>query len=482
MKIVCASCRAKYAIADEKIIGRKVKTSCKRCGHVFTIDGTQEQRESPPSAAFDQPLSQTFWTILAQDNSQQTLSTQQVVQYFRSGLISQDTYCWKDGLPEWLPLHNIPELVQACSDVIPPSYEAPASPAAHPPSPPPDNLTYGQAYLSPSSSETGKKTDSLSTQHPLIGKGPTSLPPLAALKMTGRRNDNSVLFSLSALTKASQASPQSAREQSSFDPFYTNSASGGVRIVNAPRNHKENYQPPATNPPIPTSILFEQLPPAIFPEYEATQEKSKGRKRRLMVMLAALLVLVGLGLALIFSSLGRSLSSSSTSPEPPHSNPSKHPTELPKPFTSQGESSSEPAKKAQATAEQISDQEHAAPPTSSPSPEQTITVEERHGKGGGGDAKGNAHEGTGFNRQAAAIALAEIATSANECKKQEGPSGEGHIKIVFNPKGIATSVHLDSPPFAGTAVGRCIANKFKAAHVPPFAEGSVIVGKTFSIP
>jgi hypothetical protein len=43
------------------------------------------------------------------------------------------------------------------------------------------------------------------------------------------------------------------------------------------------------------------------------------------------------------------------------------------------------------------------------------------------------------------------------------------------------SAVVDQPPYAGTAVGGCVAGKFRSAHVPPFAGGNMPVGKRFSI-
>jgi len=37
MKFLCPSCKAKYQIADEKVIGRSVKMKCRQCGHIIEI-------------------------------------------------------------------------------------------------------------------------------------------------------------------------------------------------------------------------------------------------------------------------------------------------------------------------------------------------------------------------------------------------------------------------------------------------------------
>ena len=55
------------------------------------------------------------------------------------------------------------------------------------------------------------------------------------------------------------------------------------------------------------------------------------------------------------------------------------------------------------------------------------------------------------------------------------------MSITFAPNGSVSNVTADQPPFAGTAVGGCVAAKFRAARVPAFSGGSVKVGKSFSI-
>jgi hypothetical protein len=84
-----------------------------------------------------------------------------------------------------------------------------------------------------------------------------------------------------------------------------------------------------------------------------------------------------------------------------------------------------------------------------------------------------------FDRGAASAALGGVAVQS--CKKPDGPTGSGHVKITFAPNGTVSSAVVDSGPFPGTAVGGCIAGKFRGAHVPPFSGGPVSVGKSFAI-
>ena len=65
----------------------------------------------------------------------------------------------------------------------------------------------------------------------------------------------------------------------------------------------------------------------------------------------------------------------------------------------------------------------------------------RRPPGGGGE----------FNRGAATSALGAAAGAAHRCAKPDGPTGSGRVKVTFAPSGHVTSATIDGPPFAGTA-------------------------------
>lgn len=84
-----------------------------------------------------------------------------------------------------------------------------------------------------------------------------------------------------------------------------------------------------------------------------------------------------------------------------------------------------------------------------------------------------------FDRGAAAGALGAVNLAS--CKKADGPTGSGHVKVTFESNGAVSKVDVDQPPFAGTAVGGCVAGKFRGAKIPAFSGGSMTVGKSFSL-
>jgi hypothetical protein len=104
-------------------------------------------------------------------------------------------------------------------------------------------------------------------------------------------------------------------------------------------------------------------------------------------------------------------------------------------------------------------------------------------KSAGADAPSPAAAAQGssapFDRGAASAALGSVNVAG--CKKSDGPTGAGHVRITFAPNGTVQSAVVDQPPFAGTSVGGCVAGKFRSAHIPPFAGSPVGVGKGFTI-
>lgn len=87
--------------------------------------------------------------------------------------------------------------------------------------------------------------------------------------------------------------------------------------------------------------------------------------------------------------------------------------------------------------------------------------------------------GPAFDRNAAFDAVAAVKLSS--CKRSEGPTGNGHMKITFETTGTVSSVDIDTPPFAGTAVGSCIAGKYQGVKIPAFAGRPVVTGKGFTL-
>jgi len=81
-----------------------------------------------------------------------------------------------------------------------------------------------------------------------------------------------------------------------------------------------------------------------------------------------------------------------------------------------------------------------------------------------------------------AVATMRLAASfAEDCNAVEGPRGTGNADVVFGGDGHVASVTL-SAPFQGTAVGECVANKFRRVVLPAFEHGPKKTSKSFQVP
>jgi hypothetical protein len=83
-----------------------------------------------------------------------------------------------------------------------------------------------------------------------------------------------------------------------------------------------------------------------------------------------------------------------------------------------------------------------------------------------------------FDRGGAAAALGGV--NVGSCKTAGGPVGAGHVSLTFSPDGSVSSAVVDRPPYAGTPMGTCISNLFRAVHVRPFTGQAVRMGKVFT--
>jgi hypothetical protein len=85
-----------------------------------------------------------------------------------------------------------------------------------------------------------------------------------------------------------------------------------------------------------------------------------------------------------------------------------------------------------------------------------------------------------FDPAAAKEALAGATANVPSCKEMGGPTGNGRVSITFAPSGRPTSVAVTGD-LAGTTVGSCIARLYRAVRVPAFSGDSVTVAKGFTV-
>jgi predicted Zn finger-like uncharacterized protein len=122
MKITCQACQAKYTIADEKVAGKVVKIRCKKCGATIVVNGNDASAGSsqPPElggAADDAAHGHTHdrWSVHVNEGDERTMAETEIVAAYVAGVVSDDTFCWKEGMADWLPVVEIAGLHAACT-------------------------------------------------------------------------------------------------------------------------------------------------------------------------------------------------------------------------------------------------------------------------------------------------------------------------------------------------------------------------------
>jgi predicted Zn finger-like uncharacterized protein len=133
MKIVCDACQAKYSIADEKVQGKAFKIRCKKCGHIIVV----RQGADKPAAAADKPAAtadqQGVWYIVVEGEQVGPLAEADIAGRLSRGEINPDTLIWKDGLADWVKISTVPELSDAAAAAQPAAASAEAPGETTPP-------------------------------------------------------------------------------------------------------------------------------------------------------------------------------------------------------------------------------------------------------------------------------------------------------------------------------------------------------------
>jgi predicted Zn finger-like uncharacterized protein len=509
MKITCHSCQSKYTIADDKVVGKVVKIRCKKCAAAMVVNGTDGSSDAapPPSTADSRVES---WTVNVSETDQRTMTKAEVVEAFRAGTIDAETFCWKEGMGEWLALRQIETLYEACfgPEKIAAAPQAPAKRreiAAHlgvEPAPASFGTT-GAAQGAASARLAGGRAPTADLFGGFaraggeddIPAGPAPKMPDAddAHALTGARNETSVLFSLSALT-GTPSTPPSTSEASGLIDIRQLSARNSSDD-DAKKSRIEDimnlsgggaFSPTLVAPVLTAPILDDYSADAVAGDANA----SRAQKRAGLVGKA-----VGAGMAVVAVAAGTAIylmadhgSSSATqtsrasavmavpvpaaSQQPPtavaevgnphepavppatveHEEPAKSP-----PATAPAETKPASTSPAALLKEAMAPTPHATPKAEAPS------------------------DAAPFNLAEARTRLSAAAAGASACKKSGGPTGTGHVVIVFAPNGNPQSVSVTGAPFSGTPTAACVAARFRAVRVPSFGGSPFSVSKSFSI-
>ena len=285
MKITCQSCQSKYNVADEKVQGKIVKIRCRKCGATIVVNGTGGASANGTAGDTAQQGAvggaDVQWHVNVGDNDQRTLTLSELVDAYNTGVVTQDTYIWCDGMDDWRPLAEVDSVVAALhasanqialgtpgafepqgapayeaqahapayeqpaqhAYEAPPAYEAPAAAAA----------AFSAPVAEPKRAAVAKREararDLFATNagEELHTSAPASPQAMGGGSegMTGQRNENSVLFSLAVLTK-------NAEDRAPADAAGANTEDSGLIDLKALAAKAESMRPAA----MPDSDVF----------------------------------------------------------------------------------------------------------------------------------------------------------------------------------------------------------------------------------
>jgi predicted Zn finger-like uncharacterized protein len=230
MKFLCSHCKAKYQIADEKVAGRTLRMTCRKCGEEILIRGDAATRPpssrppkapspaglaAPPPAAgapvlqreLERALSSApapaaappalgVWHVAIDSTPVGPISRDEVARRMAAGEVGPATLAWREGMGDWHAVRDVPELAALLPSRTPlppvlphhqqPTAQHPTAPAAQqPPAPtlqhPPAALGgRAGAGVAPSFDDWGgppyETSPSQVTPHPLAQSAATPAP------------------------------------------------------------------------------------------------------------------------------------------------------------------------------------------------------------------------------------------------------------------------------------------------------------------
>src|SRR6476659_9415300 len=120
MKIVCDACQAKYSISDDKVQGKVFKIRCKKCSNIIVVRGGAGAAEAAPAAqekdtrVYDYGADaaggggdESVWHVVINQHQVGPMTAAEVQQKFSSGEIDAETYAWREGFADWMPLSQV---------------------------------------------------------------------------------------------------------------------------------------------------------------------------------------------------------------------------------------------------------------------------------------------------------------------------------------------------------------------------------------
>lgn len=248
MKIVCDACQAKYSISDDKVQGKVFKIRCKKCSNIIVVRGGAQAAEAPAPAATDVKDTRVYdygyeggagggeesvWHVVINQDQVGPMTAAEVQQRFSAGEIDAETYAWREGFADWLPLSQVDAFASFLATASTTSAAGSGAAAVSSMFGNDESGTVrsdpGDLFAAASAGSSSRGTDD---DGDLFGSKPskasqTSTQAAAEAKLRGERNENSVLFSLNNLAQLASDKPAPNPGVSSMPSGHATGAAGG---------------------------------------------------------------------------------------------------------------------------------------------------------------------------------------------------------------------------------------------------------------
>jgi predicted Zn finger-like uncharacterized protein len=259
MKIVCDACQAKYSISDDKVQGKVFKIRCKKCSNIIVVRGGASVAEPAPQPQQEKDTrvydygyeggdrapagDEAVWHVVINQDQVGPMTAVDVQRRFTSGEIDVETYIWREGFPDWLPLAQVDTFagLLASSGAGGASAGAPAAAAPRSGGAEAVAAMFGTGMAEDAGAGRSDPGDLFAAASAssargdddggdLFGSKPVAAPASQGAKLRGERNENSVLFSLNNLAQLASDKPAPAARpglSASPSPGAATGASGG---------------------------------------------------------------------------------------------------------------------------------------------------------------------------------------------------------------------------------------------------------------
>jgi hypothetical protein len=418
-------------------------------------------RPAAPAAAPEPPAN--LWAVSYADDDDRELTTEELVKELDAGVLDADTLVWRQTMPDWCALGDVPELAAH----LPRGAAGTSSDTGFQVAEPERGQLYATAYYPPppDEDEEDDKTAVFAYDAALLAAAaadPTLPPALAAAAIN---------FQNPAQPSGTPAQRPPAMPTTSGGPPPLISGGPPPLISGGPpplASAAPRVLTSAGPPPMPSArISAPNAAPAEERRSATPSIPPKFRRKRGGLFAIVIFVVVG-GLSAIVWLLARGSDSSRVvAPAPDRKVQTPRSTPLP---NDKGEDTAEKKEPVDP---------YAVPGNSSATPSGSSKADFFQLFASGAQ---NSQPGSqAFDKPLAEKVLTALAARAANCRKNAEPPGMVSLVVRFDPNGLITDVRVVGKPYENTATAHCVASRFLGARVQAFKGEPQTLVKNFML-